>query len=120
MSGKKKASSTTDLKTLKIGGRVRCRDGGVEGRINWANGVAVKTEWADGAKVTWKRADLPDKGLEVFAEAAYEPQVDPAPTAPALPAAEALWPWGWRRQRPRRTASRTTRRRRWRGGTTIN
>jgi hypothetical protein len=82
MSGRKKTSSTTDQQTLKIGSRVRCTGDGVEGRITWANGVSVKIEWADGEKVTWKRADLPDKGLQVLGDAADEPPVDPATTAP--------------------------------------
>jgi hypothetical protein len=54
MSGKKQAPATnTGLQTLKIGSRVRCPADGVEGRINWANGVAVKIAWADGETVTW-------------------------------------------------------------------
>jgi hypothetical protein len=82
MGGKKKTSISTNQQTLKIGSRVRCTDDGVEGRITWANGVSVKIEWADGEKVTWKRADLPDKGLEVLGDAADEPSVDEATTAP--------------------------------------
>ena len=65
MSGKKKtATASANLQTLKTGSRVRCTDDGVEGRITWANATALKIEWADGEKVTWKRADLASKGLE--------------------------------------------------------
>jgi hypothetical protein len=95
VSGKKKTSITTDQPTLKIGSRVRCSDDGVEGRITRANGTSVKIAWADGEKVTWKRADLPDKGLEVLGDAADEPPVDQAATAPTpteQPAAAAMPP----------------------------
>jgi hypothetical protein len=84
MSGKKQASiPNSSLPALQIGSRVHSRDDGVEGRITWANAVAVKIAWADGDKVTWKRADLPGKGLEVLEpDDADEPPVDPAATAP--------------------------------------
>jgi hypothetical protein len=56
----------------------------------------VKITWADGEKVTWKRADLPAKGLEVLEpEDADEPPVDPAAAATTpteQPAAVALPP----------------------------
>jgi hypothetical protein len=58
MASKKKNAATTgtaNLQTLRLGSRVRCTDDGVEGRIVWANAVAVKIEWSDGEKVTWKR-----------------------------------------------------------------
>jgi hypothetical protein len=41
------------LQTLKVGSRVRCPGDGVEGRITWANGFAVKIAWPDGETVTW-------------------------------------------------------------------
>jgi hypothetical protein len=62
---------------------VRCTDDGVEGRITWANAAAVKIEWADGEKVTWKRGDLASKGLEVLGDAADEAPVEQATPGPA-------------------------------------
>ncbi len=56
--------AASDLPALKIGSRVRSTDDNVEGRIVWANGVSVKIKWNDGEQVTWKRADLANKGLE--------------------------------------------------------
>jgi hypothetical protein len=83
MSRKKQASiPNPSLPALQIGSRVRCPDDVVEGRITWANGVAVKIAWADGEKVTWKRADLPGKGLEVLEpDDADQPPVEPAAAA---------------------------------------
>jgi hypothetical protein len=78
MSRKKKAASA-DLTTIRIGSRVRHVDEGVEGRITWANGTSVKIEWADGEKVTWKRAELAGKGLELVGDA-DEPAADEVPT----------------------------------------
>jgi HB1, ASXL, restriction endonuclease HTH domain len=68
MSRKKKAASS-DLTTIRIGSRVRHVDEGVEGRITWAKGTSVKIEWTDGEKVTWKRAELAGKGLELVEDA---------------------------------------------------
>jgi hypothetical protein len=68
MSSKKKHQTTRSEhpQTLKIGSRVRCTDDGVEGRIVWANGVAVKIEWTDGEKVTWKRESLAGRPIEIL------------------------------------------------------
>ncbi len=63
--GRRKQSGS-DLKTIKLGTRVRHTADGIEGRIVWANAAAVKIEWKDGEKVTWKRADLAAKGLELL------------------------------------------------------
>jgi hypothetical protein len=82
MSRKKKAASS-DLSTIRIGSRVRHVDEGVEGRIVWANGTTVKIEWADGEKVTWKRAELAGKGLELVEDAD-----DAAATRVAVPVEE--------------------------------
>src|ERR1700722_9765141 len=57
----------TELVTIKFGTRVRHADG-AEGRIVWANASAVKIEWNDGEKVTWRRSELASKGLVVVAE----------------------------------------------------
>jgi hypothetical protein len=57
---------SNDLTSIKIGTRVRHSADGVLGRIVWANAVAVKIQWDDGEKVTWKRAELGVKGLEVL------------------------------------------------------
>ncbi len=54
----KRTTAGSNLPALKIGSRVRCTDDGVEGRIVWANGVAVKIQWANGEQVTWKRDTL--------------------------------------------------------------
>jgi HB1, ASXL, restriction endonuclease HTH domain len=59
------SSKNIDLATLRIGTRVRHSADGALGRIVWANAVAVKIQWDDGEKVTWKRADLGIKGLEI-------------------------------------------------------
>jgi hypothetical protein len=75
MAGKKKTTSSGDLATIKIGSRVRHLSDRAEGRIVWANGTSVKIQWDDGEKVTWKRADLAGKGLEVLdANDAASPQ----------------------------------------------
>lgn len=62
----KKGSSTGGLTALKIGSRLRCTDDGVEGRITWANGVAVKVTWDDGEQVTWRRDTLADRPIEIL------------------------------------------------------
>jgi hypothetical protein len=85
MASKKKSASTTGTanpQALKIGGRVRCTDG-VEGRIVWANAVAVKVKWDDGEQVTWKRDSLADRPVEILDPDAEQDQ----PEAPAAPAA---------------------------------
>src|SRR5260370_2319470 len=75
---KNKANSSDQLKTLKIGSRVRCTDDGVEGRIVWANGVSVKIKWDDGEQVTWKRDSLATRPIEILDADDEQP-----PTAPA-------------------------------------
>jgi len=65
----KKSTKTTasgNLPALRIGSRIRCTDDGVEGRIVWANAAAVKIEWADGEKVTWKRDSLATRPIEIL------------------------------------------------------
>ena len=80
MASKKK--TTTDGQTLRIGSRVRCTDDGVTGRIVWANGVSVKIKWQDGEQVTWKRADLVGKPIEIL-DADDEGQPETPTTPPA-------------------------------------
>ena len=85
MASKKKnktTTSTANLPALKIGSRVRCTDDGVEGRIVWANGVAVKIEWTNGEKVTWKRDSLATRPVEILD--ADDEQPETATTTPAL------------------------------------
>jgi hypothetical protein len=73
MSIKKKTAATTNLPALRIGSRVRCTEDGVEGRIVWANAVAVKITWDDGEQVTWKRDSLATRPIEILdAEVASE------------------------------------------------
>jgi HB1, ASXL, restriction endonuclease HTH domain len=95
MSKKKNTPKTpaADLPALKIGSRVRCTDDGVEGRIVWANGVAVKIEWTDGEKVTWRRDALAGRPIEILdaADEAEQP-VAPAILADAEPAAATQLP----------------------------
>jgi HB1, ASXL, restriction endonuclease HTH domain len=57
--------ASNDFSSIRIGSRVRHSDG-VTGRIVWANATTVKVQWDDGEKVTWKRAELADKGLEIL------------------------------------------------------
>src|SRR5262245_29253020 len=85
MATKQKNGTTTggSLTALRLGSRVRCTDDGVEGRITWANAVAVKIEWADGEKVTWKRDSLATRPIQILDAA------DEQPEAPATPAAAA-------------------------------
>jgi hypothetical protein len=67
MTSKKKSLTTPSMsqQTLKIGGRVRCTDDRVEGRIVWANAVSVKIRWDDGEQVTWRRDSLADRPIEI-------------------------------------------------------
>ena len=78
------------LPTMRIGSRVRCTDDQVEGRIVWANGVSVKIQWDDGEQVTWKRAELDNKGLEFLDTGADETtvQVDGSVAPEPTPATE--------------------------------
>jgi hypothetical protein len=62
----KRTSAGNNLPGLKIGSRVRSSDDGVEGRIVWANAVAVKIQWPDGEQVTWKRDTLPSRPIEIL------------------------------------------------------
>jgi hypothetical protein len=80
-----------DPTTIKLGTRVRHAEDGAEGRIAWANAQAVKIQWDDGEKVTWKRAELAAKGLELLdADQAPEPPPvkDPVPAAEPAPIPE--------------------------------
>jgi hypothetical protein len=90
------------VSNIKLGTRVRHTPDGAEGRIVWANAAAVKIQWDDGEKVTWKRAELGVKGLEVLdavqapepqeATATYESATEPAAEVEASPAPEATEP----------------------------
>jgi hypothetical protein len=73
------AKSSGNVQALRIGSRVRCNDDGVEGRIVWANAVAVKIEWDDGEKVTWKRDSLATRPIVIL---------DPDDMQPEAPATE--------------------------------
>ena len=59
-------TTSTKLQAIKIGSRVRCTDDGVEGRIVWANAVAVKIQWNDGEQVTWRRDSLASRPIEIL------------------------------------------------------
>jgi hypothetical protein len=102
MASKKKNTSTTisNLAAVRLGSRVRGTDDGVAGRIVWANGVAVKIQWDDGAQVTWKRDSLATRPIEFLDDdgdpsaapatpAATEPQLEAEPTATTERAQEA-------------------------------
>ena len=67
-------SSSGSLPALKIGSRVRCTDDGVEGRIVWANSVSVKVQWDDGEQVTWRRASLAERPIEILNPVSEEDQ----------------------------------------------
>jgi HB1, ASXL, restriction endonuclease HTH domain len=77
---KRATSNTTNLTALRIGTRIRCTEDGVEGRIVWANAVAVKIKWDDGEQVTWKRDALATRPLEIL-DVADEGDQTPAPAA---------------------------------------
>lgn len=76
MSSQKKNlnSPATKLPKLTIGSRVRCTDDGVEGRIVWANAVAVKIRWDDGEQVTWRRDSLAGRPIKILAADGDEDQ----------------------------------------------
>src|SRR5215467_3943324 len=80
-------SPGTNPQTLKIGSRVRCTDDGVEGRIVWANAVAVKIRWDDGEQVTWRRDSLADRPIEILDPEQAGDEEHPAEAAPAETAA---------------------------------
>src|SRR6476646_3405367 len=88
MSSKNKTLITPSAnpQTLKIGSRVRCTDDGVEGRIVWANAVAVKIRWDDGEQVTWRRDSLADRPIAILADTGDEDQSE----SPAAPDASVL------------------------------
>src|SRR5271166_5971939 len=86
---RKKQTASSDLTTIRIGSRVKHVDEGVEGRITWANGTTVKIEWADGEKVTWKRAELAGKGLELVGDDDEPAAAGPVEQAQPTPLEEA-------------------------------
>jgi hypothetical protein len=84
---KKQYESPTNI---KLGTRVRHIEDGALGRIVWANAAAIKVQWDDGEKVTWKRAELGIKGLAVVEEdeapeTRAEQAGEPASQVPAEP-----------------------------------
>jgi len=100
MATKKNTGGMGELPALRLGSRVRCTDDGVAGRIVWANAVAVKIKWDDGAQVTWKRDSLADRPIEIV-DADGEGQALAPPTAAAPPAAAPTEP-------PQEAAAATT------------
>jgi hypothetical protein len=78
----KRTSAGSNVPALRIGSRVRGREDGVEGRIVWANAVAVKIAWADGEQVTWKRDTLASRPIEILDGKGNDDQSAP-PTIPA-------------------------------------
>jgi hypothetical protein len=91
--------TSTNLPALRIGSRVRCTDDGVEGRITWANAVAVKLKWDDGEEVTWRRDSLASKPIAFLDTEGEEDQADtpsggeqtvPTELPPAEPLPEAI------------------------------
>src|SRR5260370_22417132 len=85
MSGKKTlpTAGAANLPALKIGGRVRCTDDGVAGRIVWANAISVKVRWDDGEQVTWRRDSLAGRPIEIV-------DADDAGGRPEAPAGAAV------------------------------
>ena len=81
-------SGSNDFSSIRIGTRVRHTDG-AEGKIAWANSTAVKIQWDDGEKVTWKRAELAGKGLQLIEDDAAEPRSTADTTALAPPDGDA-------------------------------
>lgn len=71
---KNRQTITDSLPALRIGSRVRCTGDGVEGRITWANGVAVKIRWDDGEQVTWRRDSLAGRPIDILGQAGAEGQ----------------------------------------------
>jgi HB1, ASXL, restriction endonuclease HTH domain len=101
MGSKKTTATAAGRPALKIGGRVRRTDDGVEGRIVWANGVSVKVAWDDGEQVTWRRDSLADRPIEILAgdddkpageQAAPQAEQEPQPEATETPTLEATVP----------------------------
>jgi hypothetical protein len=81
-------TTNNDLTTIRIGTRVRHAADNATGRIVRANPAAVKIQWDDGEKVTWKRADLPAKGLQVLGEEQGAEPWDSEPPSAEQPAGE--------------------------------
>jgi HB1, ASXL, restriction endonuclease HTH domain len=79
-----------DLTTIRIGTRVRHVADNATGRIVWANAAVVKIQWDDGEKVTWKRAELSAKGLEMLGEEESPRPSEPEATSADPPAAESV------------------------------
>lgn len=75
MTSKKGKKERGGLSALKIGSRVRCTDDGVEGRIIWANSVALKVQWDDGEHVTWRRDSLAGRPIEILQPADQDEHV---------------------------------------------
>jgi hypothetical protein len=92
--GKKKNILTAGhLPALRIGTRVRCTDDGIEGRITWANAVAVKVRWDDGEVITWKRDSLATRPIEFLDAEQAQPTEQPAvASAPDQPVTAATAP----------------------------
>lgn len=84
-----KASNINGLTALKIGSRVRCTDDGVQGRITWANAVAVKVQWDDGEQVTWRRDALASRPIEILTPADAEREVVTNPEP--VPVEQSVW-----------------------------
>ena len=74
-----KRSSAGGRTALKIGTRLRCTDDGIEGRITWANGNAVKVQWDDGEQVTWRRDTLASRPIEILESAGGDEQAAATP-----------------------------------------
>src|SRR5262249_20052863 len=83
-SKEKTALPKTESSTpLKVGGRVRCTEDGVQGRITWANATSVKIRWDDGEQVTWRRDSLADRPIEILDPPAEAPGAVPDEPVPA-------------------------------------
>jgi hypothetical protein len=95
----RKKTTSGDLTAIRIGSRVRFGDS-MTGRIIWANATSAKIQWDDGEKVTWKRAELATKGVEILGEvdaespaatstaAVYEPAAAPEAVEAVTPETE--------------------------------
>jgi len=101
MGSKKTTANAAGLPALKIGGRVRRTDDGVEGRIVWANGVSVKVAWDGGEQVTWRRDSLAGRPIAMLAgdedqpaaeQAAPQAEQETTPEANGTPTLEGIVP----------------------------
>ena len=94
MGKKNTTAANPNLQALKIGARIRHTEDSIEGKITWANATSVKIKWTDGELVTWKRADLASKPIEIIDAADTEGRPPAAPSnedqsePPAAPANE--------------------------------